>query len=128
MSRDFELYDLRVTVVSIEGRSVCGMQTRGYWQTFSSIAYRLKDESPLPSLKAALHHQRDSYRFPTDREFEDELARRDSYSMRRHTLLANIPYFTTMSAALAVVQALEAERDATDDGVCSLQEWHAQAK
>ncbi|HVU12930.1 MAG TPA: TIGR04076 family protein [Phototrophicaceae bacterium] len=23
---DFELYDLRVTVVSIEGRSVCGMQ------------------------------------------------------------------------------------------------------
>src|SRR5258708_38411775 len=49
---------------------------------------------------------------------------RDSYSMRRHTLLANIPYFTTMSAALAVVQALEAERDETDAGVCSLQEWH----
>jgi carbamoyl-phosphate synthase large subunit len=50
---------------------------------------------------------------------------RDSYSLRRHTLLANIPYFTTMSAALAVVQALEAERDETDGGVCSLQEWHS---
>jgi carbamoyl-phosphate synthase large subunit len=49
---------------------------------------------------------------------------RDSYSMRRHTLLANIPYFTTMSAALAVVQALEAERDESDAGVSSLQEWH----
>jgi carbamoyl-phosphate synthase large subunit len=49
---------------------------------------------------------------------------RDSYSMRRHTLLANIPYFTTMSAALAVVQAIEAEREETDVGVRSLQEWH----
>ena len=29
---------------------------------------------------------------------------RDSYSLRRHTLLANIPYFTTMSAALGSVQ------------------------
>jgi carbamoyl-phosphate synthase large subunit len=49
---------------------------------------------------------------------------RDSYSMRRHTLLANIPYFTTMSAALAVVQALEAESEAADGDVRSLQEWH----
>jgi len=39
-------------------------------------------------------------------------------------LLANIPYFTTMSAAFAVVQALEAERHESDAGVCSLQEWH----
>ncbi|HKQ70560.1 MAG TPA: carbamoyl-phosphate synthase large subunit, partial [Polyangiaceae bacterium] len=49
---------------------------------------------------------------------------RDSYSLRRHTLLASIPYFTTMSAALAVVQALEAEGDGTDVEVKSLQEWH----
>ena len=32
---------------------------------------------------------------------------RDSYSLRRQTLLANIPYFTTMAAALAMVQTLE---------------------
>jgi carbamoyl-phosphate synthase large subunit len=49
---------------------------------------------------------------------------RDSYSLRRHTLLANIPYFTTMSAAIAVVQALESEGEETDDTVRSLQEWH----
>jgi hypothetical protein len=33
-----------------------------------------------------------------------------------------------MSAAIAVVQALEAEREETeDDGVRSLQEWHQRA-
>jgi carbamoyl-phosphate synthase large subunit len=46
---------------------------------------------------------------------------RDSYSLRRQTLLANIPYFTTMSAALAMVQTLEEE---SDPQVRSLQEWH----
>ena len=33
---------------------------------------------------------------------------RDSYSLRRQTLLANIPYFTTIAAALAACDALEA--------------------
>jgi carbamoyl-phosphate synthase large subunit len=47
---------------------------------------------------------------------------RDSYSLRRQTLLANIPYFTTMSAALAMVQTLEEGRDPE---VRSLQEWHS---
>jgi carbamoyl-phosphate synthase large subunit len=49
---------------------------------------------------------------------------RDSYSLRRQTLLANIPYFTTMSAALAVVQSLEADREDSDIDARSLQEWH----
>jgi carbamoyl-phosphate synthase large subunit len=53
---------------------------------------------------------------------------RDSYSLRRQTLLVNIPYFTTMSAAFAVVQALEAmdeaSRGAPHDEVKSLQEWN----
>ena len=35
---------------------------------------------------------------------------RDSYSIRRHALLANIPYFTTMAAALAAAEALDFER------------------
>jgi carbamoyl-phosphate synthase large subunit len=51
---------------------------------------------------------------------------RDSYSIRRGALLANIPYFTTMSAALAAIDALEA--DIGGDArriVRSLQEWHA---
>jgi carbamoyl-phosphate synthase large subunit len=49
---------------------------------------------------------------------------RDSYSLRRQTLLANIPYFTTIAAALAACDALEAaEGDAERIRVRSLQEW-----
>jgi carbamoyl-phosphate synthase large subunit len=46
---------------------------------------------------------------------------RDSYSLRRQTLLENIPYFTTIAAALAACDAIEA----SDHGfrVRSLQEW-----
>jgi carbamoyl-phosphate synthase large subunit len=55
---------------------------------------------------------------------------RDSYSIRRTTLLANIPYFTTMSAALAAVDALEVRSIATpaSNQVKSLQEWHQRSR
>ncbi len=50
---------------------------------------------------------------------------RDSYSIRRSTLLANIPYFTTLAAALALVDALEVrELLGGASHVKSLQEWH----
>jgi carbamoyl-phosphate synthase large subunit len=51
---------------------------------------------------------------------------RDSYSLRRQTLLMNIPYFTTIAAALAACDAIESGRGA-DGGVRvrSLQEWAA---
>jgi predicted transport protein len=69
-------------------RSVCGMQTRNYWQTFSSLAYRLRAEAPLKSLNVALHRQRETARFPRDEEFMVELQTRDIYSMRTvHYLL-----------------------------------------
>jgi carbamoyl-phosphate synthase large subunit len=48
---------------------------------------------------------------------------RDSYSLRRQTLLANIPYFTTIPAALAVCDALEADRGKGRAMVRSLQDW-----
>jgi carbamoyl-phosphate synthase large subunit len=54
---------------------------------------------------------------------------RDSYAIRRSALLANVPYFTTMAAAVALVEALEAW--ALLDGppqVRSLQEWHARSR
>ena len=41
MSRDFELYDLRVTVVLIEGRSVCGMQVGDYFELTESSRLRI---------------------------------------------------------------------------------------
>jgi len=55
---------------------------------------------------------------------------RDSYSIRRNTLLSNIPYFTTMSAAMAVVDALEVRallKPGDVAGVRSMQEWHARS-
>jgi carbamoyl-phosphate synthase large subunit len=48
---------------------------------------------------------------------------RDSYSLRRHTVLANVPYFTTIAAALAACDALEAESGEAGCRVRSLQEW-----
>jgi carbamoyl-phosphate synthase large subunit len=50
---------------------------------------------------------------------------RDSYSLRRQTLLANIPYFTTIAAALAVCDAIEAGRGEDRVAVRSLQQWTA---
>ncbi len=48
---------------------------------------------------------------------------RDSYSLRRQTLLANIPYFTTIAAALAACDALEAAQTEPVARVRALQEW-----
>lgn len=41
MTRPFELYDLRVTVESIEGRSVCGMQVGDYFEVTESSKLRI---------------------------------------------------------------------------------------
>ena len=55
---------------------------------------------------------------------------RDSYAIRRSALLANVPYFTTMPAALAAVEALEAYAmlDHRPPQVRSVQEWHARSQ
>ena len=50
---------------------------------------------------------------------------KDSYSIRRQTLLKNIPYFTTIAAALAACDALESARGDGGIRVRSLQEWGA---
>lgn len=38
---NFELYDLRITVVAIEGRSVCGMQVGDYFELTESAKLRI---------------------------------------------------------------------------------------
>jgi carbamoyl-phosphate synthase large subunit len=48
---------------------------------------------------------------------------RDSYSLRRQALLMNIPYFTTIPAALAACDALESARGEAGVRVRALQEW-----
>lgn len=39
----FELYDLRVTVHEIKGRSVCGMQVGDYFELFESSKLRIPE-------------------------------------------------------------------------------------
>jgi carbamoyl-phosphate synthase large subunit len=51
---------------------------------------------------------------------------RDSRSLRRQTLMSGIPYFTTIAAAVAAVDAIEVQRE-RPLSVSSLQEYHAQA-
>ncbi|HRP63445.1 MAG TPA: DUF262 and DUF1524 domain-containing protein [Phycisphaerales bacterium] len=69
-------------------RSVSDMQTRSLGQIFSTLAYRIKEDSPLVSLKVALHRLGKKRRFPTDAEFREGLETRDVYDMRhRHYLL-----------------------------------------
>jgi carbamoyl-phosphate synthase large subunit len=52
-----------------------------------------------------------------------EQAIKDSYSIRRQTVLSGIAYFTTMAAAAAAVAAIEDARERALS-VCSLQEYH----
>jgi uncharacterized repeat protein (TIGR04076 family) len=43
MSREFELFDLRVTVHSIEGRSVCGLEEGDYFEVVESSKLKIPD-------------------------------------------------------------------------------------
>ncbi len=55
---------------------------------------------------------------------------RDSFAIRRCAVLANVPYFTTMAAAVAAVEALEAwaMADYGPPQIRSVQEWHARSQ
>jgi uncharacterized protein with ParB-like and HNH nuclease domain/predicted transport protein len=63
-------------------RSACDMQTRSLYQIFASIAYKIRENAPLTSLKVALHRSGKKRRFPSDTEFRDALETRDAYEMR----------------------------------------------
>lgn len=63
-------------------RAICGEQTRGYWQVFANLAYRIANERPLESLKVGLACLSDSYGFPNDDDFCKSLEERDIYQKR----------------------------------------------
>jgi uncharacterized protein with ParB-like and HNH nuclease domain len=63
-------------------RAITGEQTRGYWQVFANLAYRIDLERPFESLTVALACLRDTYRFPDDDEFQRALEERDIYGKR----------------------------------------------
>ena len=54
---------------------------------------------------------------------EGARAIRDSHELRRQTVMSGVPYFTTIAAAVATVDAIEARRRGPPS-VCSLQEYH----
>lgn len=43
MTSNFELYDLRITVEAIEGRSVCGLQVGDYFELTESSKVRIPE-------------------------------------------------------------------------------------
>ena len=63
-------------------RAICGYQTRGYWQIFANLAYKIRDDEPLESLMVELARQHANYRYPTDNEFKREHQERDLYGLR----------------------------------------------
>lgn len=63
-------------------RAICGEQTRGYWQVFANMAYRINHKRPLESLKIQLARQRDKYRFPENDEFRKALEENDIFAKR----------------------------------------------
>jgi uncharacterized protein with ParB-like and HNH nuclease domain/predicted transport protein len=63
-------------------RSICDGQTRGYWQIFADIAEEIDVKKPLSSLKGILASQHESYRYPSDPEFQRCLKDRDLYNTR----------------------------------------------
>ena len=63
-------------------RSVCGLQTRSYWQVFAGLAHTVDRDQPLVALKVGLARRRGSYRFPDDREFREALLELEHYKKR----------------------------------------------
>ena len=63
-------------------RSICGLQTRGYWLEFARVAYRVSDEKVLESLKVGLARLPENYAFPTNSAFTGGLENGDIYHKR----------------------------------------------
>ena len=56
-------------------RAVTGAQSKGYSLEFAKVAYRIDDDNPLSSLKAAIACMPATYAFPEDAEFFSSLDR-----------------------------------------------------
>lgn len=63
-------------------RAIRGDQTRGYWQVFANLAYRIVSERPLESVKVGLARLTKIYGFPSDQDFRKALEEQDIYQKR----------------------------------------------
>lgn len=61
-------------------RYVCGLPAHSYWQQFSKLAYALRANDVLGSLKAGLHLLKSNYAFPTNQEFKQALKEANLYN------------------------------------------------
>jgi len=82
LSEDEFIEALELIESYIVRRAICGEQTRGYWQVFAGLAYKINSEDPLDDLKVGFARQRENYRFPNDMDFSREMFERDLYSLR----------------------------------------------
>ena len=60
-------------------RSACDMQTRNLYQVFASLAYRIRDNAPLLSLKVAIYRGGKKRRFPSNIEFSGKIIFSNKY-------------------------------------------------
>jgi uncharacterized protein with ParB-like and HNH nuclease domain/predicted transport protein len=85
-TRTLDLAAFLEAIATIESyvfrRAVCDMQTRSLYQIFASLAYYVRANAPLDSLKAGLYRQGRKRRYPTDTEFREALESRDVYDTR----------------------------------------------
>jgi hypothetical protein len=82
LSEDQFVEAIRLVDSYVFRRAICGEQTRGYWQVFANLAYRVDTTRPFESLTVGLARQRDNYRFPEDQEFRKALEEKDIYGQR----------------------------------------------
>jgi predicted transport protein len=68
-------------------RSVCDLQTRGYWQVLAGLAYAVESLKPFESTMAGFERLPETYAFPSDGAFRDALESRDMYHKRVSWLL-----------------------------------------
>ena len=97
--------------------------TRGTWDYFSKNGI---SSTPINKVKEGSPHVVESIKegkinLVINTTFGKESIE-DSYSLRRASLTQNLPYFTTLSAGYALVEALKAIQG-KELGVCSLQEY-----
>ena len=63
-------------------RSICGLQTRGYWLVFAKIAYTISESSPHEDFLVKFARLPESNRFPKNKEFKKSLSERNLYGLR----------------------------------------------
>ena len=140
MPKPFEIYDLRVTVVAIEGRSVCGLQVGDYFELVESsklripagkffCLYALNSVLPLLPAKQRQLDENDWLEFDTlvsCPDPEERLVMRIERIGRR--VLRNTEFLLEELARLDGVQLISPSEPARRSGIVSFRSRSAPAR